>query len=45
MSRECDTCGERTGVFEVVMRKTEGNNHPEDLGVDKKIIFSGSERI
>jgi transcriptional regulator NrdR family protein len=37
-SRECDTCGERTGVYEVVMSKTEGKNHSEGLGVDKKII-------
>ena len=28
----------------VVIRKTEGNNHSEDLGVYKKIILSGNER-
>ena len=44
MSRECDTCGERTGVYEAVMRTTEGKNHLEDLEVDNKIILSGSER-
>jgi len=36
---ERSTCGDRGGAYRVLVRKSKGNTHLEELGVDGRVIL------